>query len=111
MPVTSSAKKALRVDRRRTQVNKVIRTNVRSIIDKVKKAQDPGLLPQAYSIIDRASKKNVIHKNKAARLKSKLSQLVRSNAPADNPPAAPKTKPVKKPASKSKKATTSTKTA
>ena len=89
MPITSSAKKALRRDKRRTQVNKVIRTRLKTIIDSTSKSKDATQLPEAYSVIDRASKRRVIHKHKAARLKSQLSKTTKSKAPK------PKTTPKK----------------
>lgn len=89
MPITSSAKKALRRDKRRTQVNKVIRSRLKTIIDNTSKSKDISHLPEAYSVIDRAAKKRVIHKHKAARLKSQLSKTTKSKT------SKPKTTPKK----------------
>lgn len=75
MPVTKSAWKALRKDQRRTKVNQAIRIKMKAA---VKKAQlKPTLinLKLASQLLDRAAKKKVIHQNKAARLKSRLSKL------------------------------------
>jgi small subunit ribosomal protein S20 len=80
MPITSSATKALRRDRHRTKTNRVIRTRLKTIVDQTLESKDPNLLPNAYSLIDRAAKKKVIHPNKAARLKSRLSQETQSTA-------------------------------
>lgn len=77
MPVLPSAKKALRRDQRRTQVNNTIRSRMRTIIKKVEKTKDAALLPQLYTAVDTAAKKNVIHSNKAARIKSRLNRLVK----------------------------------
>lgn len=82
MPITSSAKKALRRDRRRTQHNKVVRSKLKTITDKITKSKDASLLFEAHSTIDRAAKKNIIHKNKAARLKSQLASVVEIKKPA-----------------------------
>lgn len=104
MPVTVSAKKALRRDKRRTQVNRVIRSRLKNVIDTTKKTKDVALLPQAYSIIDRAAKKGVIHSNKAARLKSQLSKIAVEAAPASQKTKTKKTSAksssTKKPATK-----------
>jgi small subunit ribosomal protein S20 len=74
MPVTQSAKKALRRDKRRTAVNKRVKARVKARVDSVLKKATKKNLAQAYSVIDRAAKKKVIHKNKAARLKSRLAK-------------------------------------
>ncbi len=42
-----------------------------------KKARSESAVRKAISFVDRAVKKNVIHKNKAARIKSALSKLVK----------------------------------
>lgn len=64
MPVTTSAKKALRVATRRAAENKRVRSRMKAAI----KAKDAS----AQSLIDRAVKAHIIHRNKAARLISRL---------------------------------------
>lgn len=76
MPILKHAKKKLRVDERRNGVNKIIKTKARKAIDRVRKDSSEESLTLAFSAIDRASKKNVYHKRKADRLKSRLSKLV-----------------------------------
>lgn len=44
------------------------------------KAAAEELFPKVVSMIDKLAKKNVIHKNKAANLKSKLSKVVSAMA-------------------------------
>lgn len=65
MPITSSAKKALKVDIRRAIENKTVRARFKALIKK-------GDVKKAQAAIDKAAKLNVIHKNRAARLKSRL---------------------------------------
>lgn len=77
MPVTASAKKALRRDRRRTAVNLTIRSQIRTLRIQALQEPSPEHVAAVFSVIDRAAKKQVIHKNKAARLKSRLSALIR----------------------------------
>lgn len=93
MPVIANAKKALRRDRRRTEYNKKTKTKMRVAIKAFLAEGKPELLSTAYQTIDWATKKNLLHPNKAARMKSGLAKQV--TAPAA---AAPKT------ASKTKKA-------
>ncbi|MEP7166892.1 MAG: 30S ribosomal protein S20 [Candidatus Woesebacteria bacterium] len=76
MPITKSALKALRQDRRRAETNRPIRSRVKTTLDELKTAQSQTALSSAFSAIDRALKKNLIHRNKAARLKSKASKLI-----------------------------------
>ena len=75
MPVTSSAKKALRKDRRKQIINKSIRSKVANSLKSAREELKPESLPATYSIIDRAAKKNIIHKNKASRLKSRITKV------------------------------------
>ena len=82
MPVTKSAAKALRRDRRRTIINKKIKRAYKETVRAVRKNPTAETLKKAYSQLDRAAKKKVIHKNKAARLKSRLSKLLRQPPPS-----------------------------
>ena len=76
MPITKSALKALRQDRRRAKANQPIRSRVKTTLDEVKSTKSASSLSSAFSAIDRALKKHLIHRNKAARLKSKASRLL-----------------------------------
>lgn len=76
MPITKSATKALRQDRKRASLNKPVRSHIKTASDAFKAKPSTGLLSEAFSAIDRAAKTNIIHKNKAARLKSKLAKLL-----------------------------------
>jgi len=86
MPVTDSAQKAVRRDKKRTKVNRRRKNTMRDAIKEVedlvedgevKKAEDK--LPDAQKAIDKAEKQNIIHENKAARKKSQLARLVSDN--------------------------------
>jgi len=77
MPVTKSAKKALRRDRRRTIVNIRIKRRIKEALKKARKNPDKKTLAQVASVLDRGVKKGIIHKNKAARLKSRLTKLAK----------------------------------
>lgn len=78
MPLTKSAKKALLTDKRRKAENDITRAKIKSALKGAKIGIRDGaeniseLVSKAYSELDTAAKKNVIHKNKAARLKSRL---------------------------------------
>lgn len=68
MPISASAKKSLRVAERRAGENKIMKLRIRKQV----KQTTPDTLGQAFRLLDKAAKRNVIHKNKAARLKSRL---------------------------------------
>ena len=79
MANTPSAKKAARKIARRTVVNKVRRTRMRSSIRKVEEAIASGDRPGAEAALKaaqpeiiRAAKKGIIHKNAASRRVSRL---------------------------------------
>lgn len=74
MPLLSNAKKALRVSKRKAVVNQRIKSRMKTAMDKVKAEVTQANLSTAFSAIDKAVKRNLIHKNKASRLKSQLSK-------------------------------------
>ncbi|HZE72568.1 MAG TPA: 30S ribosomal protein S20 [Pyrinomonadaceae bacterium] len=81
MPNHKSAEKRMRQNERRRAINKGNRTRVRSSIKKLRGALEGGnateineLLPTTISTIDKAVQKGVLHKNAAARHKSRLTQ-------------------------------------
>jgi len=80
MPTILSAKKKLKQDVRRTAVNKVYRTKMRLALKEAREKKTAKAVMAAYSALDKAAKKRVIHKNKAARLKSRLIKLVKKTS-------------------------------
>jgi len=75
MPVIKSAKKKLRQDKKRTNLNKKTEDLFKKLIKQAKKSPTEKNIKMAISIADKAAKKDIIHKNKAARIKSTLSKL------------------------------------
>jgi small subunit ribosomal protein S20 len=80
MPNIASAKKRLRQSIKRNIRNRATKSELRTEIRKVRESATGGKLDAAEAEfrvavekLDRAAAKNVIHKNKAARLKSRLS--------------------------------------
>lgn len=87
MPNTSSAKKRLRQNDKRRQHNRAAKSQMRTQIRKVREAVKAGNGDEANSEfrvaqkqIDQAASKKLIHKNAAARTKSRLNKLVKSLA-------------------------------
>lgn len=83
MPITKSAKKALRQNVRRKARNLVYKKKMKSLIKQVrtlveeKKTEEAKkLLPQVYKILDKIAKVGIIKKNTASRKKSRITKLV-----------------------------------
>lgn len=75
MPVTKTAKRALRSSRRKQVHNKRITTMLEIAMRKAQKNPTKENIRNAISAADKAAKKGVIHQNKANRLKSQVSSL------------------------------------
>jgi len=76
MPVIKSAKKKLRVDRKRESANKKAESFINLVVKKAIKKPTPDSVSKAFKAIDKGVKKDIYHKNKAARIKSKLAKLI-----------------------------------
>ncbi len=83
MPITKSAKKALRQSfthqaRNLAKKNKIknIRRDIKRLLMAGKVSEAQMKLTQLYKALDKAAKTNVIKKNKAARLKSRITKSV-----------------------------------
>ena len=74
MPIIKSAIKKIRKDKVRTARNKSRELNLKSLIKKVKVSKQDKDLQAVFSALDKAAKVKLIHPNKAARLKSRLSK-------------------------------------
>ncbi len=96
MPITKSAKKALRQSKKRRVRNIRRKKSFRDIIKNIqklalenKKKEAEKLLPKAYKAIDKAFKTGVLKKNTASRKKSRLTKLVNkieAKAPSQTTP-------------------------
>lgn len=87
MPITRSAKKAMRQSMRRRAQNLVQKENFRRAVKEIEKAVAAGktkeaetLIPKMYKALDKAAKTGVIKKNAASRKKSRLMRLIRKRA-------------------------------
>jgi small subunit ribosomal protein S20 len=87
MPNHKSAEKRVRQSEKRRFINRTHRSKVRTYIKKMRAALDSGksedvqkALPEVMSVIDKSVQKGVMHKNAAARYKSRLT--VRANQAA-----------------------------
>lgn len=79
MPVTKSAKKTLKQDQRRKLENQKAKNAYKKAIVYFKNHISAQSLAEAYTKIDRAAKKHLIHKNKASRTKSQLAKILKED--------------------------------
>ena len=92
MANNKSAKKRIQIAERNRLVNKAYKSSVRTLTKKTlsnceKYKKEPNSenkdliqfsVNQAFSIIDKAVKKNVLHKNNGANKKSRINKLVKT---------------------------------
>ena len=92
MANNKSAKKRIQIAERNRLVNKSYKSSVRTLTKKTlanceKYKQEPSAdnkdliklsVNQAFSVIDKAVKKNILHKNNGANKKSRINKLVKS---------------------------------
>lgn len=76
MPIIQSAKKKVRKDKKRTVHNFKIKEVLKKLVKNMRKNPSDKALHEVTSKLDKAVKINLIHANKAARLKSRLSKLI-----------------------------------
>ena len=91
MPNSASARKSQRQNESRRLRNRAQRSELRTYVKKVRKLADEGdvaaakdIFPTAQKKLDQAAAKNLIHKNKAARLKSRLATLLKKSDGGSN---------------------------
>lgn len=87
MANTVSALKRVRMTERRTIINRMRKSRLRHqiramrrLLDKKDASSAAKMLPETFSLVDRAAKWGIIKKNTAARYKSRLTLRVRKIA-------------------------------
>lgn len=90
MPIIKSAIKKVRKDKVRTARNKKRKLALKALIKKVRNTKSAKDLQAVYSALDKAAKVKLIHPNKAARLKSRLSKGVANKTVSSPKESAPK---------------------
>lgn len=66
----------MRQDKKRTLRNKKKENDLKALIKKTRREPSNKIFQQLVSKLDKAAKLNLIHPNKASRLKSRLSKLI-----------------------------------
>ncbi len=77
MPVIKSAIKKLRQDKKREKQNESLKNKSNQVLRNAKKKGTGKAVSEAYAMVDKLAKQNIIHKNKASRLKAKLSKIAK----------------------------------
>ncbi|MCS6785609.1 MAG: 30S ribosomal protein S20 [Thiobacillaceae bacterium] len=85
MANTAQARKRARQNERRRLHNRALRSQYRTAVKKVRRAIASGdkaaaqaAFQESMSVIDRIADKKIVHKNKAARHKSRLSAAIKA---------------------------------
>lgn len=112
MPIIKSAKKRVRTSNKAAIRNSKTKRSLRNAIKAFVASPSAKGHSETQSNLDKAVKKGVIHKNKAARLKKQAAKRAKAagvkpgkaaakkTAPATKPASAKKAAPAKKPAAK-----------
>ena len=87
MPNSASARKSQRQNEARRVRNRAQRSTLRTFVKNIRKTADAGdieearkAFPTVQKRLDQAAAKNLIHKNKAARLKSRIAKMLADDA-------------------------------
>jgi small subunit ribosomal protein S20 len=100
MPIIASAKKRVRTTRKATIRNSKTKRSLKTAVKAFIKSPSTKSHSAVQSHLDKAAKKGVIHKNKAARLQSQAAK--KANASGVKPSKAVKKAPVSKKAAPKK---------
>lgn len=80
MPNIKSAKKRMRQNKARAAENKTRKSEFRTAVKKALSGPSAETVQTASSLLDRASRKRLIHPNTVARTKSRLAKLANAAA-------------------------------
>jgi len=78
VPRIKSAKKRMRQSRARAEHNRAQRSAVRTAVKKARAETTSESVRNAIQVLDRGARKGVIHRNAAARKKSRLMKKLKS---------------------------------
>jgi len=76
MAHSKQAQKRIRTNAKARKANKIVRSAMRSTVKKAGKTAAPADQARAQKALDKAAKKGVLHKNAAARKKSRLAKAL-----------------------------------
>ena len=78
MPRIKSAKKRMRQARARTEHNRAQRSSIKTAVKKARTETTKDNVAKAMQSLDRGARKGLIHRNAAARKKSRLAKRLQS---------------------------------
>ena len=78
MPVIKSAIKKLRQDIKKGKSNSALKDALKKTLKKARKNPSEKLFSEISKAVDKATKNHIIHKNKAARIKSSFAKQLAS---------------------------------
>jgi small subunit ribosomal protein S20 len=82
MPISLSAKKSLRKSLKNNKDNVLFKTKLKSIVKKFLGKPTNESLKEVHSVLDKAVKKGIFHKNKTSRLKSNYAKQLKNGVTA-----------------------------
>lgn len=77
MPRIKSAKKRMRQARTRTERNRMARSAIKTAVKKARGETTKDSVAKAMQALDRGARKGLVHRNAAARKKSRLARKLR----------------------------------
>jgi len=81
MPITKSVKKALRQSEKRQKKNRSFKDKIKLTVKTYLAKPSQDQLKKVESVLDKAKKKGIYHRNKVARLKSNMAKkLIKKEA-------------------------------
>jgi len=80
MPIKKAAVKALRSSKKRYAKNTELKSQLKEAIKKTTEKN----INETFSLLDKAAKSNLVHKNKASRIKSQLAKKIGKTPKAEN---------------------------
>ncbi len=75
-----SGQKRLRQAAKRTLRNRSVKSKIKTLVKKARTSRDPAALRAAVKVIDKAASKGILHRNTAARRKSRLMRAIQQPA-------------------------------
>jgi small subunit ribosomal protein S20 len=77
VPTHKSAEKRLKTSQKANVRNRAIKSRISSLVKQMEASPSDASLKEAVSFLDKASRTGAIHPNKVARMKSRLTKLVK----------------------------------
>jgi len=96
MPISRSAKKSLRKSRSLKGTNVAFKKKIKVAVKEFTAKKNEETLKKLVSVLDKAVKKNIFHRNKVARLKSRYAKKLKMKGEKIAAVVAKKKKVVKK---------------